>query len=107
MLRQSGPKPKERPCRTGVYFIRWGAFVKVGYAYDVEVRRRNFYSWIPEGEIEAVAWIPCRNNYVWMERNVLDALRPYRARREWFRDCQEVRWFIERHAMRWPVGVSR
>lgn len=85
----------------GVYFLQWGAFVKVGCAGNVLTRCRGLRFSVPFGETTLLGWIPLGNvtaNQFAHERDVHCHLEACRVRGEWFKDCPEIRRFIAEHA---------
>lgn len=98
------PPPKVSPQLSGVYFVRWETFIKIGSAYNVVSRRRAIEDGIPQGSVVPIAWIPCqKGSHGYQEVKVHDVLAAYRIRGEWFTDCDAVRRFIDRHTMPWPA----
>jgi hypothetical protein len=86
----------------GVYFVRWGRFIKIGTAYDVVKRARALHGSFPVGTVKPLAWIPRRFTRYTKEHDLHVELAPYCARGEWFHDCPEVRAVIARDGQRWP-----
>jgi hypothetical protein len=103
-------KDVSHPPREGVYFVRWGNFVKVGTAADVELRRRAIEGSIPTGEVEGLGFIHFRSGGMlrtmsrwYHEGRIHDALRSEHERGEWFRDSPALRRFIAKYAKPWPA----
>lgn len=93
---------------TGVYFVKWGDYIKVGTAFNVVTRRRSLQSGLPSGEVVGLGWI--RNGYLHprmqrfaQEGSIHRQLAKYHARGEWFQNCDAVRAFISRVAEPWPT----
>lgn len=99
----------------GVYFVRWGAFIKIGTAHDVVARRQALETSLPEGDVEPLGWIHIpylrwrRSNQdrYKHEARIHETLSAYRVRGEWFRDCETVRRFIDRYCYPWPETDGR
>jgi hypothetical protein len=76
-----------------IYFIEHAGRIKVGFASNVETRLLAFRTTIPSfvrlGSMEGT-----RRH----ERTIHNCLAQYRESGEWFKDCQEVREFLQ-HAM--------
>lgn len=99
----------------GVYFIRWGRYVKVGSAGDIGSRVRTIMLSIPEGEVEILGYIGgpfgwdvrakhCRGSH---EGAIHQALRSVHVRGEWFHDTPAIRQFIEKYSRPWPADRTR
>lgn len=109
-----GVKPKPWESREGVYFVQWREYIKIGSAHDVKSRARALINNIPEGDVTPIAWIPVpfQRDKPWLayynhELEIHHALRDYRVRGEWFRDCPTVRKLIARYAKPWPWLEAR
>jgi hypothetical protein len=101
------PKPLER--YPGVYFVRWGAYVKIGRADDVVSRRRALEYGIPEGSVVALAWIPYSSvtHPGRLEGDLHERFAGHRVRGEWFRYTDEIRDFLKQSGHRWPCAEER
>jgi len=89
-------------CR-GVYFVKWRDYIKIGCSIDIRARVKSLRVSIPEGDMEPLGWIVYQTGDLEQhEAKVHDAMAAFRVRGEWFRDCPELRRFIERYAMAWP-----
>jgi hypothetical protein len=92
--------------KSGVYFVRWGAYIKIGCAWDVVSRRRAIENGIPEGDVEPLGFIRVPTGTMYghhgHEARIHDLLHKYRVRGEWFRDCPTIRRFIARYCVPWP-----
>lgn len=95
---------------TGVYFLSWNGYIKIGHATDVVRRARAIYLAIPEGDVTPLAWIPIPMGLTSTfyagdhEHKIHQVLDAYRVRGEWFRDCPAVRRFIDRYGTEWPIA---
>ncbi len=108
---QLSPRPNRRrfiESKSGVYFLEWGGFIKIGSAFDVVARARVIEYGIPFGAVERVAWypvFPCLKRgeaWYWYESQIHQRFEADRERGEWFKDTPRLRQFIDRHGYPWP-----
>lgn len=98
----------KKPALTGVYFLLWKDYVKVGVATDVNRRHKSFATTLPEGVTIPLGWIPSAQGDMYkVERRIHHQFGLLRVRGEWFLDSTPLRRYIERNASPWPVEVAR
>jgi hypothetical protein len=92
----------------GVYFVQWGSFIKIGYGWNVERRRRQITCTIPEGDVTGMGWIWLRQagQLESYEQFLHQKFAAHRVRGEWFHDCPEIRAFIYDNCLPWPETVD-
>jgi hypothetical protein len=104
------PPIRTDPPPAGVYFVKWGDFIKVGQAENVVTRRRALECSLPHGAVEPLGWISCPHNSSghrdwsreYTEGRFHRALRRFRARGEWFHDVPPVRRLLAKYMQPWP-----
>ncbi len=113
LIRVTVETPDDRLPLRGVYFIKWGEFIKVGKSDDVRFRNADWHVLLPT-PTEPLAWIPVPNRWAINahEQAVLKALYRWRSRddlksTEWHHDCPEVRAFIAKYGKPWPPKELR
>ena len=92
---------------SGVYFVQWNAYIKIGSAHNVELRRKMLQDAIPEGDVVGLAWIPVFVPLRYYlpceyEAKVHYWFRSLRVRGEWFRDVPRLRRFMDQFGYAWP-----
>jgi hypothetical protein len=106
--RPEQPRALEPTEYCGVYFVRWGEYVKIGTAHNVVTRRRAIEVSFPFGDVEPLGWIQADStelagNRFGLERLWHKAAGRLHVRGEWFRDCPELRALITKYAKPWPT----
>lgn len=81
----------------GVYFIECGPFLKIGWSTHIAARLLELQRANPEA-ISLVGAIPLSSvQATRLERVLHKHFAPHRHRHEWFRDCDEIRAYIDEH----------
>jgi hypothetical protein len=98
-------RPIERVC--GVYFIACGDYIKIGVSADVpsrliDLQRSNPYACHVLGMVK-VPFVTAVN----LEKVLHRHFHSQRHRYEWFHDCEEIRAYIQKHAVQISQAEER
>src|SRR5689334_348035 len=86
----------------GVYFIKSGAFIKIGYSADIPGRVRDLQRFNPERlDVLGIIALPSPDA-LRLERLLHRHFAAGRYRYEWFRESEAILDYIEEHAR--PLG---
>lgn len=88
----------------GIYFAAFLGHIKIGAAQSVIDRVHTVGVLLPF-EADPLGYVPVASagELYGAEKKAHEALREYRVRGEWFRDCLEVRAYVALNAVRWPT----
>jgi hypothetical protein len=87
---------------SGVYFVRVGSFVKIGFSDDVKARYRVLLSASPY-DMKPLGFIHADGGAEELEERIHAQFAELRHRGEWFRFDGSIREFIADHAAGWPT----
>jgi len=87
---------------SGMYFLHWRGYIKIGQAGDVVRRRWSIVSAMPIGVIEPLGWIPSLSAGL-QEAFIHRIFAESRGRGEWFEDGPQLRAFIDEYCEPWPA----
>lgn len=88
---------------SGVYFLRCGEFVKIGYAHDVRVRMEAIRTHNPY-KVEPIGFIECKSleEAKRIEREHHERFAHLRSTGEWFRTEPDLVDHVQSLSGRWP-----
>ena len=85
----------------GVYFIRCGAFVKIGQSVNIVRREKDLQGWNPY-PVKVVGFVPCTGPRLFeLEEQIHRLLATSHHRGEWFKLSDEVKQYIRTQTTRW------
>ena len=98
-----------QPLKTcqGVYFVKSGAFIKIGIAACIKTRLKSIQAHNPL-DVEPVGYMPFGDyqDAQRHERWLHETFTNQRHRYEWFHDCELLRDYIAQHAQPWPYSTG-